>query len=84
MAKRKMKFDKDAIGNLFVRHGEKMGLGVALLLLGYFVYAGMQGAGLETDQTPSRLVEVASMKERQINSATFDAFAPVRTAKVNL
>lgn len=84
MAKRKMNLDKDAMKQFFILHGEKVGMVVVLGLMGYFVYSGMSIEGLDDGQTPDRLVALADQKQSNVDSTTFEAFAPVRTAKANL
>lgn len=84
MAKRKMSLDKDAMKNFFFLHGEKLGVGVAIGLMGFFVYSGLNATGLEDGKSPEALVELANRKDTEVKNSKFESFAPVRTAKVDL
>ena len=80
MNKFEMELNENKAKAFFVRHGEKLGLGVAAVLLGVFVYLG---TGLEPDlegRTPSTLETLVINAESRITSGRWDDLRPHRLA----
>ncbi|MEC7597901.1 MAG: hypothetical protein VX936_05955, partial [Planctomycetota bacterium] len=76
--------NKDTIKDVFVQHGEKAGFLFVALVLAFLVFSGMQQEGLESNQTPDALVQLAENKQRTIDDSNFDAFSTVRRANPQL
>ncbi|MEC8300185.1 MAG: hypothetical protein VX035_00595, partial [Planctomycetota bacterium] len=76
--------NKDTIKDVFVKHGEKAGFLFVALVLAFLVLSGMQQEGLEGNQTPDALVQLAENKQRIIDDSNFDAFSTVRRANPQL
>ncbi len=80
MNKFEMELNENKAKAFFVRHGEKVGLGVAAGLLGTFAYLGM---GLSPDlqgRTPSSLEATVTSAENHIKNGRWETLRPQRLA----
>lgn len=64
----------------FVRHGEKLGLLLGIVLLVVFVYLGVTLSPELEDKTPSSVFNSAGQAENRIQSASWDELSPYRQA----
>ncbi|MCA9176209.1 MAG: hypothetical protein KDB14_17100 [Planctomycetales bacterium] len=65
-----MKLSGDTIKQFFVEHVEKIGFGVAMALVGLFVYSGLQLEGYKN--TPSELKDLAAAASQRVASFKWD------------
>lgn len=86
----KFKLDKDHIQGFFFHHAEKLVLGVVLVLLVLFIWAGSGIAGLEASKTPETLSQRVSEAQQHISMTEKDTvakkeeYAPVTNHKVRV
>lgn len=80
MNKFEMELNEQPAKAFFVRHGEKLGLGLAVILLGLFVYLGLSMSPDLKDQTPSKLKSLASNAENRIESGDWNQLREHRRA----
>lgn len=76
-------FDKDSLKNFFIQHGEKVGFGVAVVLIATFFYLGYGKQALETELDPKLLASSAKTKRDSINSSSWDSYVGYRTVNEN-
>lgn len=81
--KKKVSLDQDSIKQFFIQHGEKIGLGVAILLVGFFFWLGSGVNALESDIDPKQLADAAKKKKADINNASWDEYVDYRTVNEN-
>ena len=55
----KVKLNKEGVQGFFVRHVEKIILGVVIMLVAVFVYSGYSLESLPSERTPDRLEHLA-------------------------
>ena len=73
-----------AIKGLLLEHGEKIGMGLVVLIAGYFIYSAIGLESLPADKAPTQLESLARQVDSKVGQATWELAQQQSTDVVKL